>query len=225
MCFLLFAEHLYAAYRGHNVLKDVSFSLPGAGCLGVAGPNGSGKSTLLGILSGALQPSGGRYGLPDGKPALVPQSPALFEDLTVAENLALFARLSGRKTPYDTKSLPLGVNGFLKKRVSRLSGGMKKRVSITAALLGDPCTLLLDEPCAALDVLQRDLLLELVEQWKSRIPIVYVGHDFGELSRVADHLLILKDGCSLCFAPRGHFPKETQGLEAAVRAIIQKNTL
>ncbi|MDO5602840.1 MAG: ABC transporter ATP-binding protein [Oscillospiraceae bacterium] len=217
---MLSAEHLRVVFGRHTVLKDVSFSLPAAGCLGVAGPNGSGKSTLLAVLSGALSPSGGRCVLPAGRPAFVPQSPALFEDLTVAENLALFAKLSGRKTPYDTRRLPLQTGDFLEKRVSRLSGGMKKRVSIAAALLGDPCALLLDEPCAALDIVQRDALLELVDQCKKQIPVVYVGHDYGELSRVADTLLLLKDGHCLCCAPRADFPSGADGLENAVRGIL-----
>lgn len=215
------AQNLCVSFRKRSVLQNISFSFPDRGCLAIAGPNGSGKSTLLSVLSGALPPDSGSFTLPQGSTALVPQSPALFEDLKVSENLALFAKFSKRKAAFDPAQLPLDVGSFYRQRVSTLSGGMKKRVSITAALLGDPAVLLLDEPCAALDVLQRDTLLDFITAWKSQKLILYVGHDFGELSRVADSVLILKNGVSLGCYPRSKLPDGADGLETAVRTLLK----
>ena len=165
-------ENLTSAYGRKNVLQGVSFEAERGDCIGIVGPNGCGKSTLLSILAGVLKPSSGtiRY---YGKNALenqvvfrkmtgyVPQENPLMPELSVYDNLRLWYP--------DKKELAkeleegflriLGISEFLKMPVSKLSGGMKKRVSIGIALAGMPPVLILDEPSAALDLVCLILLL------------------------------------------------------------------
>ena len=155
-------------------------------CVVLAGPNGSGKSTALSVLAGVLRPGSGTVRV-DGPVGYAPQGTGLFEDMTVEDNLAFFARLAGCKVP---GALPFGVERYGRRRVSRLSVGMKKQVSIACALLGDPMAVLLDEPCAALDMEYREELAALIGGLKERgRAVVYVGHEPMEFASFYDKLV------------------------------------
>lgn len=182
------ASHLSFFYGKNNILQDICFRVGQGECLVIAGPNGCGKSTLLSLLAGALKPSHGTVEAA-GKIGYVPQGNALLEDATVEENLRFFANLAKGKVP-DT--LPFSVSEYKSKRVSRLSGGMRMQVSIACALAGDPSILLLDEPCASLDIAFREEMAALVSRWKGEgKAVIYVGHDPAEFYPFYDSLLLL----------------------------------
>ena len=125
----------------------------------------------------------------DGMVGYIPQGTALFEDATVLENLKFFSELAGGAIP---KKLPFSVERYLKLKVSSLSGGMKKQVSIACALVGDPKIILLDEPCAALDIAFRDEMIEIISEWKHNgKSVVYVGHDPAEFFDFFDNIVFL----------------------------------
>ncbi len=174
------------SYGKRSILSQLSFSAAPGECVVLAGPNGSGKSTVLSLLAGVLKPDSGTVTV-EGRVGLVPQSAALFEDMTVEDNLRFFAGLAGGPVP---DALPFGVDLFRNKRVSKLSGGMKKRVSIVCALLADPDVLLLDEPCASLDAQYRDALIRLVQERKQRgCTVIYVSHDPTEVVSFCDRVV------------------------------------
>lgn len=174
------------AYGKSEIIESLCFSAEDGECLVFAGPNGCGKSTALGIISGALKSSSGSV-TSNGKIGYIPQGSALLEDATVEENLRFFAKLAKSSIP---KTLPFSVSEYMNKRVSRLSGGMKKQVSIACALTGDPKIILLDEPCAALDIAFRDELIVTIEDWKRRgKTVVYVGHDPNEFYTFFDTII------------------------------------
>ncbi len=174
------------SYGKSEILKSLRFSAEDGECLVFAGPNGSGKSTALGIISGALKSSSGIVHA-NGKIGYIPQGSALLEDATVEENLRFFAKLSKSSVP---ETLPFSVSEYMNKRVARLSGGMKKQVSIACALIGDPQIILLDEPCAALDITFRDELIGIIEEWKREgKTVIYVGHDPNEFYTFFDTLI------------------------------------
>jgi len=178
------------SYGKRKILNNLCVSVRAGECVVLAGPNGSGKSTALSIMAGVLRPDAGTVRV-SGSVGYAPQGTALFEDMTVRDNLRFFAGL--RKCPVPA-ALPFGVAQYLGTRVSKLSGGMKKQVSIACALLGDPQILLLDEPCEALDVQYRDELTQIVMEKKRRgCAIVYIGHDPLEFAAFYDKL-ILPDG-------------------------------
>ncbi len=175
------------------VLRDVSFSAYPGTCLVIAGTNGSGKSTLLSLAAGIRKPSSGRVRR-SGVVGCVPQGSALLEDATVGENLRFFADLAHAPVP---DPLPFAVADWMGRRVSRLSGGMKKQVSIACAMAGDPDLMLLDEPCGALDIRFRDALAALILDWKrAGKTVLYVGHDPAEFYPFCDRLLFLSPGAT-----------------------------
>ena len=183
------AEGLSFAYGKTPVLSHVSFSLHSGEVLAVRGGNGAGKSTLLGLLSRRLRPLDGKLETV-GTVSELPQTVALFEDLRAGDNLRFFAGLAGKSVP---EALPLGVEALWKTRVSKLSEGSKKRVSIVCSLLNRPDIWLLDEPMAGLDRDYQQELTALILEEKARgTAIVYVGHDPAEYAGFADSVLALE---------------------------------
>ncbi|MBO4872763.1 MAG: ABC transporter ATP-binding protein [Lachnospiraceae bacterium] len=185
---MITVQNLSFAYGRETLFRGLSFRAGAGECLVLAGPNGSGKSTLLSLISGVLKPSSGQIGL-EGSLSLIPQGTALFEDMTVQENLLFFAGLRHAEVP---KELPFSLDRYRKKKLSALSGGSKKRVSIACALLGDPQNVLFDEPCAGLDVKYQEELSELILRLKARgRTILYAGHEPLEYTRFFDRILFL----------------------------------
>lgn len=178
------------SYGRQTILENLSLSVDPGECVVLAGPNGSGKSTALSILAGIFRPDSGQV-FTEGLIGYVPQGTALFEDMTVGDNLRFFAGMAGTAIQ---SPLPFHVEQMWKKKVSRLSGGMKKRVSIASALLGSPRLVLLDEPCASLDVEYKDELISLVHDLKNQgCAIIYVSHDPMEVASFYDKLVFFGD--------------------------------
>ena len=192
------AEGLSKAYGTRTALQDVSFVAAEGELVAIIGPNGAGKTTLLQILAGALAPTAGTVSLPPAEVGWVPQQPALYSKLSVAENLRLFARLE--KVP----DVGLAVERMLDQtglaaragdEVGRLSGGNQQRVNIAIGLLRSPAALLLDEPSASLDPRQRERLWGFIGGLAAEgTAVVYSTHDVGEAERYADRVLVLADG-------------------------------
>ena len=126
---MITVSDLAFSYGKKTILNGLSFSAGPGECVAIIGSNGSGKSTTLSLITGALKPERGTISV-EGRIGFIPQGTALFEDMTVEDNLRFFAGLFHASVP---KSLPFGLSGDLKKRVSKLSGGRKKQVSIAAA--------------------------------------------------------------------------------------------
>jgi len=194
----LVARGLTRRFGERVALRDVGFAVGPGELVAVIGPNGAGKTTLLSILAGIQRPDSGEVTPPAGGVGWVPQAPALYSKLSVAENLRLFARLEGVADP------EAAVQGMLEQaalgdragdEVGTLSGGNRQRVNIAIGLLADPAVLLLDEPSSALDPRQRERLWEFVGGLTARgTAIVYSTHIVQEAERYADRVLVLADG-------------------------------
>ena len=187
------AESVSKRYGARDALRDVSFEVGGGEKVAVIGPNGAGKTTLLQILAGAIVPTAGTVSI--GRAGWVPQHPALYSKLSVAENLRLFARLERVADVEEAVAGMLDQTALADRRddeVGRLSGGNRQRVNIAIGLLGDPEVLLLDEPSAALDPRQRERLWQFIGALGTTV--VFSTHDVGEAERFADRVLVLADG-------------------------------
>lgn len=199
-------EDISKKYGRKPVLSGASFHAESGECIGIFGVNGSGKSTLLAILAGVLSADGGRF-LCDGEDLLrapsvrsrtvgyVPQGTPLIEELTAKDNLFLwYDRKTMQKELHGGMLEQLGIGEFLGVRVSRMSGGMKKRLSIGCAISKNPQILLLDEPTAALDLLGRQNIRNYLLSYKQAggIPVL-VTHDVQELS-LCDRCYLLRGG-------------------------------
>ena len=199
----LSVENIQKRYGRNRVLTGASFAADRGDCAGIIGSNGTGKSTLLRILAGVLRANGGRClwqgedllrhpSLRARTVAYVPQGTPLIEELSALDNLRLWYTPKDLERSLDEGLLrELGVPDFLKTTASRLSGGMRKRLSIGCALARDPSVLLLDEPTAALDLVCKERILETFESFRrSGGLLVLVTHDQWEMELCSQlHLL------------------------------------
>jgi molybdate transport system ATP-binding protein len=194
---------------------DVDLSLPGHGVAALCGRSGSGKTSLLNCMAGLSRARDGRLivngecwhdeargvFVPPHRRALgyVFQRPQLFPHLDVRGNLLFaFKRVAAdrRRIAWDQATELLGITYLLDRTPRGLSGGECQRVCIARALLASPDLLLLDEPLAALDVERRQEILPFLERLPRRlaIPVVYVSHAPEEVTRLADHIVVLERG-------------------------------
>jgi ABC-2 type transport system ATP-binding protein len=205
------AESISKRYGERDALRSVSFTVTDGEKIAVIGPNGAGKTTLLQILAGALKPTAGSVDV-DGHVGWVPQHPALYSKLSVAENLRLFARLERVPDVERTVGRMLEQTALAERagdEVGLLSGGNRQRVNIAIGLLGDPQVLLLDEPSASLDPRQRERLWAFLAELGTTV--VFSTHDVGEAERYADRLLVLADGELLFTGTPTELEAETGG--------------
>lgn len=192
-------------------LDGISLDVKRGEVVGLLGPNGSGKSTTIAAAAGLLDPLSGTVSVAgrtrsDDPSAfalnlgLVPQEPALYEELTAAENLIFFGELyglSGRdlKRRAVRALARFGVGDRAGHRVGTLSGGLKQRVNLAAALIHEPPLLLLDEPTAALDAASRDrLFVDLARLRDEGHAILLSTHHWDEAELVCDRMAVLERG-------------------------------
>ena len=184
----------------------------GPGVTAIFGRSGAGKTTLISIISGLTRLQSGtitfddqqlddaRRHVPPHKRRMgyVFQDARLFPHLSVAANIDYGARFASGPLAIDRGELLdlLGLHDLLDRRPPTLSGGEKQRVAIARALLSAPGMLLMDEPLAALDAPRKTEILAYLEQLKARanLPILYVSHSMDEIARLADDLIVLRDG-------------------------------
>jgi ABC-2 type transport system ATP-binding protein len=194
---LLEAAELRKSYAGREALKGVSLEARRGELVACIGPNGAGKTTLLTILAEIQSPDSGTVRTA-GRVGWVPQQPALYGKLSVAENLRLFARLEQVGDVEATVARMLEQTGLSERadeQVSRLSGGNRQRVNVAIGLLAAPPVLLLDEPSAALDPRQRERLWEFILRLAADgTTVVYATHHIPEADRYANRLIVLADG-------------------------------
>lgn len=196
------------SYRGHSVLNGIDLTVPPGACVGIVGSNGCGKTTLLSILSGAIRADRGSilyhgieaFGHPKvfaQEAAYVPQENPLIEELTVRDNLRLWYHGSRERMEADLKdgaAAMLGVNDMLGRTVSKLSGGMKKRLSIACALSNHASVLIMDEPGAALDLECKAAIRDYLTKYMAGGgAVILTSHELAELS-LCTGMYVLKNG-------------------------------
>ena len=217
-------KNIQKNYGKKTVLKDITFSGKSSHCIGILGANGCGKSTLLSILAGVLSSNGGEF-LCDGKDLLkdparraalvgyVPQGTPLIDELSAKDNLLLwYDREDLEKELRDGVLKLLGIDEFLKVPVRKMSGGMKKRLSIGCSVANRPPILLLDEPTAALDLSCKESIAKYLQQYKKAGGLLLLTtHDVLELE-LCDAWYILKDGVLVPYQYNGDLKSLVESL-------------
>ena len=216
------------SYAKKTVLEDISFTAERGSCVGILGSNGSGKSTLLSILAGVRRADGGSFFYAQGcartdllrRPGqipkvlgYVPQGDPLMEELNAWDNLRLWHdRKTLQRELTDGALGMLGIDSFLKTPVRRMSGGMKKRLSIGCAVASRPEILVLDEPSAALDLVCKESIYRYLEAYKAAGGMVLLTtHDVQDLE-LCDACYVLKTGRLRPYQYDGDFHKLAEDL-------------
>ena len=198
-------------YGDLSAVDGLSLEIRRGEFFGLLGPNGAGKSTLISLIAGLHAPDGGRVSIeeapPDAnqpgacrRPGLVPQSIALYEELTASQNLRFFGELQGLRGA----ALRLRVGEVLEAvqltsrqndRVETFSGGMQRRLNLAVALLHRPELLLCDEPTAGVDPQARNAIFDMLESLnRGGTTIIYSTHYMEEATRLCSRIGIMDHG-------------------------------
>ena len=209
MSIVLSVDKLAKSYGAVRALKEVSFEVPEGCVFGILGPNGSGKTTLLGIVMDVLKANKGDFSWFGNhgsssdqrkKIGSLLETPNFYSYLSGIDNLRITQAISGRGNKNDIDAVLKKVNLYDRRRsrFKSFSLGMKQRLAIGAALLGDSKVLVLDEPTNGLDpegiAEIRKLIIELYEQGHT---IIMASHLLDEVEKVCTHVAILKNGTLL----------------------------
>jgi ABC-2 type transport system ATP-binding protein len=204
------AANLRKTYGSLVAVEDVSFEIAKGELFGLLGPNGAGKSTTIGMLVGAVNPDSGSVNLGGrGSPVspevrrlvgLAPQSLALYEDLTAAENLNFYGAIYGLnglrlKERVDWCLTFAGLHDRANSLVKTFSGGMKRRVNMACALVHEPEIVLFDEPTVGVDPQSRNYIFDSILALKEAgTTILYTTHYMEEAQRLCDRVAIIDKG-------------------------------
>ncbi len=202
---ILKIDNLSKYYKSVKALDKVSFSVPPKTVFGILGPNGSGKTTLLGIVMDVIKASGGTYVWEEShepahdmrkKIGTLLETPNFYHYLSAEKNLKIAAKIKGRGEEDIEKVLRI-VNLYERRtsRFNTFSLGMKQRLAIASALLGDPDILVFDEPTNGLDPAGIAEIRELIKELhKSGKTIIMASHILDEVEKVCTHVAIIQKG-------------------------------
>jgi ABC-2 type transport system ATP-binding protein len=201
---ILSVKQLSKNYGKIKALQDVSFEVPKGTVYGILGPNGSGKTTLLGIVMNVLKQTSGTFNLFEEEPnefhrkkiGTLLESPNFYHYLSAEQNLKINAAIKNRGADDIERVIDLvGLSHRKKSAFSTFSLGMKQRLAIANALLGNPEVLVLDEPTNGLDPVGIAEIRELIKHLASKgITIIMASHMLDEVEKVCTHVAILKYG-------------------------------
>lgn len=196
-------------YGKVQALTDVNMALE-HGIYALLGPNGSGKSTMMNIIAGLLKPTEGivlyngdeikKSGVAyRAKIGYMPQYPAMYPSFSVMEFLLYMAELKGLEKGTEREQIEylldkVELSDVTDRKTSALSGGMKQRLSLCSAVLGDPEILILDEPTAGLDPKQRVSLRKFISEISTDKTVLWATHIVSDVENIASEIIFVKKG-------------------------------
>lgn len=195
-------DHITKKYKNRMVLDDVSFSIQTGDIIGLVGGNGAGKTTLMRAVAGSIPINAGEIRFEGERRTqdvgTLIENPNIYTDMSGIENLRYFGRLFGveDENAYENMLQQMGLADVSKKLVGRYSLGMKQRLGIAVAMLGDPRLLILDEPLNGLDVQGMQNLEKclMIMHEKRSMGILISSHVVGELVKICNRYLIMDHG-------------------------------
>jgi ABC-2 type transport system ATP-binding protein len=221
---MLQLANIHFRYRDATpwTVHDLTLSVAQGEVCGLLGPNGAGKTTLMSLAAGLLAPQQGRITRAAavqarGGLALVPQEYAFYPMLSCRENLDFFAGVLGlggtqRRQRIAAAIAATGLERVATKRASECSGGLKRRLNLAIALVGEPRLLLLDEPTVGVDPQSRAFLLDAVRRLRAEgRAIIYASHYMDEVQAVSDRIAILDQGKLLCYGALNEMLADVHG--------------
>lgn len=202
------ASNLYKRFDGEEVLGGIDLAVKRGEVVGILGPSGAGKTTLVKCLLGILKPDGGEIKIFDlpmpnlgrmDRIGYMAQQDALYEDLSGIQNLVFYGRLKGmsRQSAEEQAHALLRLVKLERdeeKKVLHYSGGMKRRLSLTAALIGEPDVIVLDEPTVGIDPVLRELFWQEFRRLKELGRAIIITTHVMDEAEKCDRLILLRSG-------------------------------
>lgn len=204
-----------------QIIKDLNFEVMPGEVFAFLGANGSGKTSTIRALLDIYRPTSGEL-LIAGKPytpdlahlvGYLPEERGLYVRSTVIDVMTYFGELKGMSRNDAAKfSLDylkrVGLEDKAKLKVKKLSGGQQQKVQLGVAIINNPKLLILDEPTKGLDPVNRKLLLEIVEEYRSKgTAVIYITHLMEEVERLADKVIIIKNGVRIAYGTKQEIKK------------------
>ncbi|RPF50132.1 ABC transporter ATP-binding protein [Aquisalibacillus elongatus] len=186
--------------RGKYLLSGINGHVKLGDCITLFGPNGAGKSTLLKIMAGLVKPTKGKCQIESSSKnpiGYVPQQVALFEGLTVKDQLAYYQKITKQKSDTFLNDMiqSLGIEDILHKRIEQLSGGMQRKVNLAVGMIHQPEILLLDEAFVGVDLAAKyDMLSWLNQLNQQGTTIVFITHDWYIINSLKPTMWVLDEG-------------------------------
>lgn len=207
----LIVRDLHKSFNEHKAVDGVSFSIEKGENFGLLGPNGAGKTTTIRMLSTVLDSDSGEITVGGHSVereaaevrsliGVCPQDLALYEDLSALDNMVFFGRMAGlngkRAKEQAMEHLKLmGLEDRAKGKVAKFSGGMKRRINLAIALMGNPELLFLDEPTVGIDPQSRNHVFENIQGLQEKgMTILYTTHYMDEADRLCNRVAIMDGG-------------------------------
>lgn len=178
-------------YGKKQILNNISFTANNGEAIGILGTNGSGKSTLLSCIAAEYS------NVRDTNVGYIPQENPLFDELKPIDNIKMWTKLTKQEILDRLSEAPLydmGITDFLDVSVHKMSGGMKKRLSLATVLINNPSVLLLDEPFAALDLPAKQDILSYMRTFLNQDNILIVASHEEEIFNFCSRVFLLKNG-------------------------------
>lgn len=203
-------EHLTKSYGNFLAVDDLSFDIDDGHVYGFLGPNGAGKSTTMNIMTGCLSPTAGKVKI-DGHDILdepetakrrigyLPEQPPLYVNETPEEYLEFVGEAKGLrgaelKAQMEDVIVRTGIGNVRNRLISALSKGYRQRVGIAQALLGNPGTIILDEPTVGLDPIQIIEIRDLIKDLGQTHSVIFSSHILSEVQAICETVLIINRG-------------------------------
>ncbi|CAM0946664.1 unnamed protein product [Alopecurus aequalis] len=236
---MIICHNLKKVYRGKNrnpdklAVRGLSLALRKGQCFGMLGPNGAGKTSFINMMIGLVAPTYGTayiHGMDLRKDmneiyeniGVCPQHDLLWETLTGREHLLFYGRMKNltgsalmKAVEESLKSVNLLHSGFADKSVNKYSGGMKRRLSVAIALIGDPKVVYMDEPSTGLDTTSRNDLWNVIKRAKKECTIILTTHSMEEAEELCDRVGIFVSGNFQCLGT----PKELKSRYGGTRVL------
>ncbi|HNW68126.1 MAG TPA: ABC transporter ATP-binding protein [Bacteroidales bacterium] len=217
-------EHLSKSFEKQSVLKEITFHIPKGETICLLGPSGSGKTTLIRLILGAIRADSGQIQI-DGttvpnlsllsRIGFMPQSDALYDNLSAMDNLAFFAGLYNLdkkifKQRAETSFEMVGLTADKHKLVSKFSGGMKKRLSLAIATFNDPELLLLDEPTVGIDPVLRRSVWRQFNAWRNAGKTLLISTHVMDEVNECDKAALINGGGLIAYDSVSNLLKQTE---------------
>ncbi|TES89457.1 MAG: ABC transporter ATP-binding protein [Anaerolineales bacterium] len=240
--YAIIVQDLHKDFGDIHAVQGIDFSIQKGEIFSLLGPNGSGKTTIISMLSGLLRPDKGEAfvmgnsiteALTEAKKhiGVVPQDIALYEDLSARENLIFWGKMynlrgEALQTRVDEILEVVGLTDRQKDRVSKYSGGMKRRINIGVALLHKPDIIFMDEPTVGIDPQSRRNILDNVKTLNEEgMTVLYTTHYMEEAQELSDHIAIMDLGKIISIGTHDELVKivgELDRIELSVSASSEK---